>query len=337
MGTPVSIIIPSYNRAALLRRAINSVLREATPSDEILVIDDGSSDETPAVVTRYGSVRYIRQAHAGAGAARNRGIAESRNPLVAFLDSDDEWLPGKLTLQRRLMDACPELDFCFSDFRVLDQAGKLHPHYLQQWHQDPRPWEHILGKGRLYASIAVLPHGLADFFVHSGDLYCDLLERPYIATFTLLYRKRSDAETPAFAEDLPLYEDWEFFARLARGRTGAYLDCETAIQHGHTGARLTQAPMLAQIETRLRLIRRLWGNDSEFLRSHPGRFETLVIKLDALRQFHLAKELLRTGQMREARLAFRTMAHYPALYRFLLFVPGFVLRAADRMRRPFTI
>ena len=333
MGTPVSIIIPTYNRAQLLPRAINSVLRERLPDDEILVIDDGSSDETAAVAARYSSVRYIRKNHAGAGPARNLGIAESGNPLVAFLDSDDEWLPGKLALQRRLMEACPAVDFCFSDFRVIDRNGTMYPRYLKQWHQDPRPWSRILDDGRLYSSLAPLPHGHIDFPVYRGNLYPLLLERPYIATFTLLYRKPTDSQAPAFAEDLPIYEDWEFFGQLARGRTGAYLDCETAIQHGHDGARLTQAPVVIQLDTRLRLIRRLWGEDEDFLRVHGSRYETLEKQLTALQQLHVAKEFLRTGRRREARLAFRAIAHYPMLYRLLLLLPGFVVRASDQMRR----
>ena len=335
MNTPISIVIPTHNRARLLPRAINSVLRQLQDGDEIVVVDDGSTDDTADVIGQFHHVRYLKKNHGGAGPARNLGIAESRNPLVAFLDSDDEWLIGKLALQRRLMDALPEVDYCFSDFRVIDRAGKTYPHYLQQWHQDPRSWNEILGPGKLYSAIAPLPHNLPDFMVHMGDLYPLLMERPYIATFTLVYRKDTGEPSPFFSFDLPIYEDWEFFGRLSHGRTGAYLDCETAIQHGHDGTRLTQARLITQIEARQKLIHRLWGTDEHFLQKHASRYEEVVAQLESMHRFYAAKELLRAGQMREARAAFRAVGSYPALYRLLLMTPGFVIRAADRVRRPF--
>ncbi len=334
LNTPISVVIPTHNRAHLLPRAINSALREIQPYDEILVIDDDSTDGTAAVVKQYGRVRYLKKKRGGAGPARNLGISESCSPLIAFLDSDDEWLPGKLALQRRLMEALPEVDYCFSDFRVVNSDGKTYPRYLQQWHQDPRPWSSILGKGELYSSIAPLPHNHPDFMVHQGNLYPQLMERPYIATFTLLYRKDTEGDPPFFMDDLPIYEDWEFFGRLARGRKGAFLDCETAIQHGHDGARLTQARVLTQVQARLKLIRRLWGTDETFLQQHDAQYGELIRKLEAMQRFYTAKELLRTGKMRAAREAFRSVENYPALYRFLLMTPGFVMRAADRVRKP---
>ena len=335
MNTPISIVIPTYNRARLLSRAIDSVLRQIHKYDEIVVVDDGSTDDTAAVIGQFRQVRYVKKEHGGAGPARNLGIAESHNPLIAFLDSDDEWLPAKLTIQRRFMDAESEVDYCFSDFRVVDRDGKTYPRYLQQWHQDPRRWDTILGRGELYSSIAPLPANQPDFMIHKGDLYPQLMERPYIATFTLLYRKNTGDTSILFAEDLPIFEDWEFFGRLAYGRKGAYLDCETAIQHGHDGARLTQARVLTQIETRLKLLHRLWGSDERFLRQHAARYEEVTNSLEAMRRFYAAKELLRTGHMREARAAFRAVGDYPLLYRLLLMTPGFAIRAADRLRRPF--
>ncbi len=333
MSTPVSVIIPAHNRARLLPRAINSVLPQLREHDEIMVVDDGSTDDTAGVVSRFRRVRYLKMPRGGAGPARNLGIAESRNPLIAFLDSDDEWLPGKLALQRRLMEALPHVDYCFSDFLVSDRNGRTHRRYLRHWHQDQRSWDVILGPGRLFSSIAPVPHNLPDLMVHEGNLYPQLMERPYIATFTLLCRKKTGAGAPLFSEDLPIFEDWEFFGRLAHGRKGVYLDCETAIQHGHDGARLTHAGALIQVEARLRLISRVWGADKEFLRQHGARYKELADRLEAMHRFYTAKELLRTGHMREARAAFRAVENYPASYRLLLMTPGFVIRAADRMRR----
>ena len=93
---PISVIIPTYNRAHLVSRAIESALSQLSSDDELIVIDDGSTDGTSAVVSRYEDrLRYVCTENRGPGAARNRGLAEARNPIVSFLDSDDEWLPNK--------------------------------------------------------------------------------------------------------------------------------------------------------------------------------------------------------------------------------------------------
>ncbi len=106
----VTVVIPTYNRAALVERAIQSVLRQtARERCDIVVVDDGSTDHTPQVLQRYaGEIRYIRQANAGVAAARNAAIRGQRNEYVAFLDSDDEWLPTKIERQLAMLERYPE-------------------------------------------------------------------------------------------------------------------------------------------------------------------------------------------------------------------------------------
>jgi glycosyltransferase involved in cell wall biosynthesis len=99
-GTPrVSAVIPTYNRGPLIARAIESVLGQTRPPDEIVVVDDGSADDTAERVRPYlDRIRYVRQANAGSSAARNRGVHEASHPWIAFLDSDDHWRPDHLRL-----------------------------------------------------------------------------------------------------------------------------------------------------------------------------------------------------------------------------------------------
>ena len=100
----VSTIIPTYNRTAVVREAIDSVLGQTYPNVEVIVVDDGSTDSTQADLRRYGNrIRVITQDNAGPSAARNRGIALARGELIAFLDSDDLWLPAKLERQVALL------------------------------------------------------------------------------------------------------------------------------------------------------------------------------------------------------------------------------------------
>ena len=123
----VSVVIPCYNYAHFLPGAIDSVLRQAYAPLEIIVVDDGSTDRTREVVAAYGrQVRYLYKPNAGLSAARNTGIAAARFPFVAFLDADDDWLPGML---KKIMEAFAELpaEFALVACRCVsvDSAGHL--------------------------------------------------------------------------------------------------------------------------------------------------------------------------------------------------------------------
>jgi len=91
-----AVVIPVYNRSATIQRALDSVLAQSYPATEIVVVDDGSTDDSAGLIQAYDGVRYVQQENAGASAARNLGVAQSTAPWIAFLDSDDYWRPGHL-------------------------------------------------------------------------------------------------------------------------------------------------------------------------------------------------------------------------------------------------
>ncbi len=123
MNPLVSAVIPAYNAAGHLPAAIESVLTQTYAPVEVLVVDDGSSDDTPTVVSSFGErVRYVRQANQGVSVARNRGIAEAHGEFVALLDADDEWLPRKLESQiRRMIETSATA--CFTDVLLVDERS----------------------------------------------------------------------------------------------------------------------------------------------------------------------------------------------------------------------
>jgi glycosyltransferase involved in cell wall biosynthesis len=116
---PVAAVLPLFNGRRFIREAIDSILAQELRPGEIIVVDDGSSDGGGEVVAGYPEVRLIRQPNGGEAAARNRGIRESSEPLIAFLDQDDLWQPRKLAVQVPALAADPSIDMVFGQHRLI--------------------------------------------------------------------------------------------------------------------------------------------------------------------------------------------------------------------------
>ena len=112
----VSVVIPTWNRAYVLPRAIESVLAQSAPPGQVVVVDDGSTDGTVDLIRReFPSVVLVEQSNAGVSAARNVGIAHCEGEWIALLDSDDAWRPKKLEMQLEALDAAPDLRLCHTE------------------------------------------------------------------------------------------------------------------------------------------------------------------------------------------------------------------------------
>ena len=328
----VSVIIPTFNRASLASRAVASALAAIAPGDEIVVIDDGSSDDTATQLeVAFGDqIRIVRTPNNGAGAARNRGIAEARCPLIAFLDSDDEWFPIKLYLQRCVMAAHPNIVGCFSDFRMKDREGGEHSGWMKNWCDYGQAWQVVLGPPLPFSSFALLPKGHADFDVYIGDLYPWLLEGNPIATSTLMMRSSVVRSSVRFAENVPTFEDLWCFASLARVGRLALLGCETAWNNGHGGPRLTNSSSaLTCVSLRLRLLEEFWGCDAQFLARDCARYERIRSALS----LELVTLLIYEGRMVEARALLRGLPNASFSHRTIAKLPGLAARSVLRARR----
>jgi hypothetical protein len=329
-GPRFSVIVPTYNRAAFVGRALESVLRQIRRGDEVIVVDDGSSDDTPEVLEEFrGRIATIRTGRGGAGRARNLGLAHARNELVAFLDSDDEWLPRKLDLQRAFMAHRPDVLYCFTNFQVEDQRGHIHHRYLDRWQREHQTWEQALGPALGFSSLAPLPEGLYDFSVFMGDLYRWQLTGFYVLTDTLVARREQAGAALHFAEDVPTFEDLECFFRLARQGKAAFLDIETARQCDHRTGRLSQLDTLDKIDARIRLIDRFWGADAAFLDQHDDLYHRTRRELEEQR----IKALLAGGKNQEAREALARLDHHPWQLELLARLPVSLSLLALHIRR----
>jgi hypothetical protein len=186
-----------------------------------------------------------------------------------------------------------------------------------------------LSPGYDFSTIGSLPDRWRDFKVYEGDMYALELGANYINTSTLVVRRREAGSSLHFAEDLPLYEDWECFATLARSGKAAYMDIETQYQGCHSDFRLTDTDDLKAAETRLTLIRRIWGEDKDFLDKHPERY-LAALESEYLRK---ARHLLRVGRTAEARKILRDVRKPPTDFRLLAVLPSPLARTAVLARR----
>ena len=124
-GELVSVVIPCYNQSGYLVDAIESVMAQDYPRTEIIVVDDGSTDNLSLVLRRYSAVRSFRQENAGPSAARNNGLQHSRGKYVVFLDADDRLLPRALSVGVACLDEHPECAFAAGQCRVVDSTGAV--------------------------------------------------------------------------------------------------------------------------------------------------------------------------------------------------------------------
>ncbi len=136
MPEAVSVVIPVYNGARCVRRAIDSVLAQTCRDFELIVVNDGSTDETAEVLAGLGDrIRVVNKANGGLSSARNAGIGAANGDYVAFLDADDWWLPRKLERQMEWLRAHPDATFCSTAARIVDAQGKP----LREWRSPAFP------------------------------------------------------------------------------------------------------------------------------------------------------------------------------------------------------
>jgi glycosyltransferase involved in cell wall biosynthesis len=122
-SAPVAAIVPLFNGRRFIRAAIGSILGQMLKPREIVVIDDGSSDGGAEAIAQFPEVRLVCQPNGGEAAARNRGIRETSQPLIAFLDQDDLWEPAKLAVQVPALEKDPSIDMVFGQHRLIVEDG----------------------------------------------------------------------------------------------------------------------------------------------------------------------------------------------------------------------
>jgi glycosyltransferase involved in cell wall biosynthesis len=200
----VSVVIPTYNRAATLPRAIKSVLGQDYDNLELIIVDDASTDETAEVLSRVDDPRMrviVHEKNKGFAGALNTGGHAARGDIIAFQDSDDEWLDGKLSRQMQALSAAPEC-VCVYCMKIV-------------YGRDP---DYVRGKRR----IVCVPGPEVEKV--SGDMRLALAHKNIVSTQTVVCRRDAFLRVGGFDERLYNSVDWDFTSRLAALGSFAYVD-----------------------------------------------------------------------------------------------------------------
>ena len=217
----ISVVIPTFNSAAFIGEALDSVMSQTLPVAEIIVVDDGSTDATEAIVAGYPQVKWTRQSHQGPSAARNCGIRQAQSAWIAFLDSDDLWHPEKLGKQLAALRSFPSAGFSFSTLvsffdrdNVTVENEPYLPSELQRWLNGKTDRE-----GRAF-----------------GNVYPLLLKTNCVLTSSLVARRQALLEAGLFDETMRHGEDHDLWLRLARRWPAVFIIDRIATYRIHSSA-----------------------------------------------------------------------------------------------------
>ena len=179
----IAVVIPTFNRAGLLERALRSVEAQTMAPSEVIVVDDGSTDSTAILMQqRFPHVRYLRQPNQGVSRARNRGILAARSEWLAFLDSDDEWFPHKLKRQREALNRHTHFRLCHTNEVWIRNGRRVNP---------------------------MNKHAKA-----GGEIFKRCLPRCVISPSSVIIHRSVFKEVGVFDETLPACEDYDLWLRI---------------------------------------------------------------------------------------------------------------------------
>lgn len=213
----VSVIIPTFNCARYIVEAVESAVRQTYKDVEVIVVDDGSTDDTRGRLAPYldaGTIRYITQDNAGPSAARNTGIRAATGTYLAFLDADDSIAPASLEKRAKFLDDHPDTDVVFTDCFIHEVEGRA---------ESDRPHLRDYGFLRRVAPAIASARG-ADILFNGGFFEAFFRERICTLTGNLMVRRARDESVELFDESLACGDITEYWFRLCRKHRVGFID-----------------------------------------------------------------------------------------------------------------
>ncbi|MBF0546927.1 MAG: glycosyltransferase [Candidatus Riflebacteria bacterium] len=272
----VSVVIPVFNRADLVSDAIKSAINQSYENIEIIVVDDGSTDLTGMVVQQFSAVRYFWQENRGQGAARNKGILKSTGDFIAFLDSDDLWLPEKISRQVEFLHKNKQFGMVYSDCEYFEISESGNP---------------------IKKKVRVNPH--------QGWISKELFLENFIASCTPLVRREVFEECGVFNESalLRCREDWEMWLRIA-----------SRFQIGYMPETLAKYRFHSENSTRSEDLKLVFKSYGEVIKSAinfaPECFSLYTNLAQASRYFKIGKGFATLDEIHSTRRFFRKAILY---------------------------
>ena len=259
----VSVILPTFNRCGVLERAVDSVLGQTYPHFELWVVDDGSTDATPALLAAYGNrIHTVRQANRGVSAARNRGIRCAAGDLIAFLDSDDYWLPQKLEHQVALFRADEEVRICQTEEVWIRHGVRVNP---KKRHKK-----------------------------YAGMIFEHTLPLCLISPSAVMMRKSLLDEVGLFDESLPACEDYDLWLRITWKYPLHLIDTPLIVKTGGHADQLSRLPRLDRY--RIQALAKILGRGCLSAAQQKAALDVLTRKCEIY-----AGGCIKRGRSREAR------------------------------------
>ena len=263
----VSVIIPTYNCAKYVVKAIESVLFQSYGKSEIIVIDDGSTDNTRDVLRSYmKDIVYIHQENTGLPGARNRGLREATGDIIAFLDADDLWRNDKLEYQIQVLESCPSVGIVFSNFSVFAEDGFREDNYFKKCF--PIFKENIIAMEDIfkYKSKIRPENKKGEVHFYHGNIASHLFLGNFILPSSVVMRKSIVDHLGGFDENYRIAEETDFFLRVSTSYEAAFVDRTLVDYLVRRVGNLTGSPNTE------RLIRNGISIQKKYLEAHPDLY-----------------------------------------------------------------
>ncbi len=334
----VSVIIPTYNRAHYLAEAIDSVLEQTYRNIEVIVVDDGSTDETREKLKAYkDKIKYIYVDNGGPAHARNVGMRMAKGKYIAFLDSDDSYYPYKIEIQAKLLDTHHDVAMVCSELSAINDNEVLDEFHLKKYHRSAytgseATYENIYSKSFSISSAGLNLKKWGDRKIYMGKVFDRYYDELILATNTVMFRKSLLESVGLQLEAYRVFEDYEFVLRIVKACQVAFIDVPTYklryhnAQSSTTGDKPNGAEILITKYTNLIEIAEKHGlNDADYYSRNKVVVEKKLGRLNRA----LALTLIKTSRnTMRARKHLRGCAIYnkPEYLLWVLSLTPYVLR-----------